>query len=264
MKPSLYNAISNIAQSFYDKMVEANVQKKLRSGVKSVIIRRELGSCCDWCKGIAGVYDYSDAPADIFRRHDNCRCMVTVRTERGTYQDAWSKREFQSQKEARLAREKEIVEAEMRTAQSNRLIREYLETASPNKGTIVVEDGYDQGSHKEEMKFAEWLYQAFGGDIVLRVEANVDCVKSADYLWNGRLWDLKTVSTEKAADSAIRKGLKQIKGNPGGVFLDYGEIDVSLEKVMGIAKERMQRSAASGTDVIIVQNGRVVAILRKP
>ena len=110
MKNSLFNAISNISQSIYDGYVEANAKFRARGGLKTVIIRRELGQCCDWCSQLAGIYDYSDAPDDIFARHDNCRCMVTVKTEKGTYQDVWSKKEYNTQREARIARSQGIEE----------------------------------------------------------------------------------------------------------------------------------------------------------
>ena len=108
MQKSLYNAISNISQSFYDAYVEVNAKAKAKAGVKTVIIRRQLGHCCDWCAKLSGVYDLNDAPKDIYRRHDNCRCMVTVRTDKGTYVDAWSKEEFKNQKSARIARQGQI------------------------------------------------------------------------------------------------------------------------------------------------------------
>lgn len=108
MKNSLYNAIANISQSFYDKYVEVNARFRARSGVKTVIVRRELGKCCNWCSQLAGIYNYGEAPDDIYSRHDNCRCMVTVRYEKGTYEDVWSKKEYASQRNARISKEIEL------------------------------------------------------------------------------------------------------------------------------------------------------------
>ena len=47
-----------------------------------------------------------------------------------------------------------------------------------------------------------------------------------DYIWNNKLWDLKTISNEKAANSALRKGVNQIFDNPGGVMLDCRKFSV--------------------------------------
>ena len=99
--------VCNLCHAFYDQYVEANVKFRSRAGMKEVIIRRQLGKCCKWCADLAGIYEYGDHPDDVFRRHDNCKCMVTYKDE-GGYQDVWSKKEFESQKEARKAREIEI------------------------------------------------------------------------------------------------------------------------------------------------------------
>lgn len=101
--------VSNLCHAFYDQYVEANVKFRSRAGMKEVIIRRQLGKCCKWCADLAGIYTPENAPDDIYRRHDNCKCMVTYKDEEG-YTDAWSKKEFKSQKEARKAREIEIKE----------------------------------------------------------------------------------------------------------------------------------------------------------
>ena len=53
---------------------------------------------------------YADAPKDVYRRHANCKCIVLCRTEKGTYQDVWSKKEYKTQREARIAKEQELVE----------------------------------------------------------------------------------------------------------------------------------------------------------
>ena len=87
---------------------------------------------------------------------------------------------------------------------------------------------------------AGWLHNAFGGDITLLTEINEQMVKTADFLWRGKLWDLKTVTTEKAANFAVRKGLKQIRENPGGIILDYRGNAVDLSKLAEVIAKRLQ------------------------
>lgn len=99
---------SNLCHAFYDQYVEANVRIRSKLGMKELIIRRQLGKCCKWCADLAGIYSPENAPADIYRRHDNCKCMVTYKDEDG-YTDVWSKKEFQGQKEARLVRERKLL-----------------------------------------------------------------------------------------------------------------------------------------------------------
>lgn len=105
------NAFCNVGQSFYDSYVEANVRFRSSLGMKNVIIRRQLGNCCDWCAKLAGIYDSSDMPdnirENIYKRHNNCRCLVTYKNDKG-YQNVWTKKIYQTQRESRIKRLKEI------------------------------------------------------------------------------------------------------------------------------------------------------------
>lgn len=139
---------------------------------------------------------------------------------------------------------------------------EYAEQATPGEGTITQDEGYDISRHTEEIKIAEWLRSKFGGDIRLLQESNVPNIKRPDYLWRGKLWDLKSTSTAKAADSALRSGLKQILENPGGIILDYGNNNVDFEDVWRVIESRMKRGHYATADIIVVFNGEVVKILR--
>ena len=99
----------NLMHAMYDDYVEANVRFRSRSGMKTFIIRRQLRKCCDWCAGLAGIYESDKAPDGVYQRHDNCKCMVTFRNEEGKYTDAWTKTEYSSQRAARKARQRELI-----------------------------------------------------------------------------------------------------------------------------------------------------------
>lgn len=140
---------------------------------------------------------------------------------------------------------------------------EYAEQATPGEGTITQDDGYDTSRHTEETKIAEWLRSKFGGDIRLLNESKVDHEKRADLLWRGKLWDLKTASTEKAANTAIKRGLQQIRPNPGGIILDYKDIEISMDLLKQVIDKRMEwLSEGEAVDIMIVRNGEVVKVLR--
>ena len=142
---------------------------------------------------------------------------------------------------------------------------EYMRTAAPGQGTITYEDGYDVPRHQQEVNFSQWLHGTFGGDIKLLKEVNEDKVNTPDYLWREKLWDLKTATSEKSANSAIRKGLKQIFDNPGGIMLDYRgrEIDLSvLEET--IRKRLWWFKEHPGLDVMIVLGDNDVRVWRYP
>ena len=138
----------------------------------------------------------------------------------------------------------------------------YDRIATPGKGIISRDDGYNIYTHKPEIEFADWLHSYYGGDIRLLNEINQDKVPTPDYLWNNRLWDLKSVTTEKAANSAIRKGLKQIAGNPGGVILDYGDTDISWEMLQSVIDKRMHWYCGTAIDIMVVNKKKVVKVMR--
>lgn len=94
--------ICNFCQSYLDDFVEANVNLRLDSGVNSVIIRQMLANCCNWCKGIAGVYNAYSAPDNIYQRHDHCKCVVTFKKSNKKYQNAHSKKKFDTYRDARI------------------------------------------------------------------------------------------------------------------------------------------------------------------
>lgn len=140
---------------------------------------------------------------------------------------------------------------------------EYEANATPGKGEITLDTAYDKNSHKEEVEFAEWLKKKYGGDIHLIEEKGKERnVKSPDYLWNGRFWDLKTVTTEKSANSALKKGHKQIIENPGGIMLNYGNNNISVGELLKVIEKRMQWYDNEAFDIMIVNKGEVIKILR--
>lgn len=84
--------IRNISQSFVDDFILANAAFRNKSGLRTYIIRKTAGKCCKWCSDLAGSYAYpEDVPKDVFRRHDNCRCTVVFKSDKGT-QNVWSKK----------------------------------------------------------------------------------------------------------------------------------------------------------------------------
>lgn len=76
-----------------DRTLKANCDFQARSGLNPQLIRKAESSkaLCKWCKNLAGVYDYNNAPEDIYKRHENCRC-TTEYVGNGIRQNVWSKK----------------------------------------------------------------------------------------------------------------------------------------------------------------------------
>lgn len=117
--------------------------------------------------------------------------------------------------------------------------------------------------HKDECAMAEWISRNFGGTIRVLNESLVPGEKMADYEWDGRLWELKTVSSVNAVDTALRKAIKQIYSNPGGVIIDFKGESTDSNAVLEVAKHRMSRWRAEGTiDTIITLEGKTLFVVR--
>lgn len=84
--------IKNFTQSVVDDTIKTNADFQFKSGLTPKIVRKEAGGCCDWCKEVAGVYEYPDVPKDVFRRHQRCKCTVDYLPGNGKKRDVWTKR----------------------------------------------------------------------------------------------------------------------------------------------------------------------------
>lgn len=85
--------IVNFAQSVVDDSVKVNAGFHEKSGLNPTITRSVSGKCCKWCDRLAGTYNYKDAPDDIYRRHEHCRCQVLYNPGKGKrYQNVHTKK----------------------------------------------------------------------------------------------------------------------------------------------------------------------------
>ena len=104
----LQSPVENLMMSAVDDTVKANAELQSKAGLQPIIRRVVLSKCCDWCSALAGTYRYpDDVPDDVYKRHQNCRCTVEY-IGAGKRQDVWSKKKFDSQRDERIARTKEI------------------------------------------------------------------------------------------------------------------------------------------------------------
>ena len=257
-------AIENVSQSFFDEYERSNAEFRAKAGLKMLVIREEVGDCCDWCADLAGVYDYEDAPSEVWQRHAHCRCMVVTRTEKGTYQDAWSRKEYQSQREARIAREEEIIadrENETITpAFGTDVTIDYLKNALPDSGKVLYAQGFRDVDGEEAC--GKWLNHIFGGSVTLLGKSEQENVLSPDFYWKEKLWDLKTPRSKekKTIKKRIYHGIDQINTNPGGLILDYSHAGLSWKNSIQVTEQIFVNKNIKGIDVIIKKKERFMVI----
>ena len=210
--------------------------------------------------------------------HAHCDCEYAIRFDSRTTVAGYDPDKYLEQyyayggdinamRRAQYAKNKDFINAQKRAAYAARKARsgpvdvldEYLRTAKPGQGAILYAEGYDHARHAAEIKTAQWLHDHLGGDIELLNEKKNKWEVTPDYLWRGKLWDLKTLSSEKAANSAVRHGLKQIQENPGGIILDMNAESFSLSSLQDVIQKRMQwNHLQESVDILVLDGEKLI------
>ena len=109
---------------------------------------------------------------------------------------------------------------------------------------------------------ADWLHNAFGGTITLLKESKEQGDRTPDFLWNGRAWELKSVSSKSSIDRAVRDAAKQIQKRPGGIILDFSASILPIEEIEIIVSQRARRIVLGSVDVFLVSDRELKKVLR--
>lgn len=252
----LHEPIENIAQAYFDDFVKENARKSAQVGLKTMVIRREVGKCCDWCHSLAGEYEYGEQPPDFFRRHDYCKCMVLFKSVKGKYTDVWSKKEFETERDARIARIKELnSEKEKEIAKIKRIAKDggkiYVDTLQVRKnfkteGKVLdnekefvidrkkyVLDGVKNKLEysKSELSHAELITNTIGGEIKMMPKINnPQHIRVPDYMVDDK-YKLDLKEPTGSGKNTIYNNLKEVKNQANYVALDVSECDLSIEEI---------------------------------
>lgn len=100
--------IINFSQAIVDDTAKVNMDFQARAGLKPKIRRVVVANCCDWCRRLAGTYEYGDEPDNFYRRHRYCRCRVEYYPGDGRVQDAHTKEWRDPEREAKIEARKMI------------------------------------------------------------------------------------------------------------------------------------------------------------
>lgn len=298
VKAELANGpIENIIKSYYADFVEINIRTRADAGIKQMIIREALGGCCEWCQKLVGIYEYGKHPKDIFKRHDNCTCLVTFKDEEG-YTDVWSKKKFETQREARI---KAIDSMEETTAMIKKFNRERMiakdkdyafydateewkyrkgkkvgVVQNANDGEVkevlnkILGDGFDEKKLKldyehdeQEKRVAKLLWEEFGGDIKLLPEVKEPkYIQMADYLWNGVRYDLKT--PEKRNKDTVYNAIHKKKDQAKNFIVDISKNGMPEDEAIDQVKRLFKRKGTKFVKrVILVKDEKILKVIEK-
>lgn len=245
-----------------DRFVEKNASFQFRSGMSAKIIRKTDGKCCEWCQNLAGVYNYPDVPKDVYKRHNNCGCTIEYYPGKGKrLQDVHNKGNWRTVEDGTKIELRQQIGADNSNVKD--VTKEYVRKATPGKGSIEIGEGYNTKNHDDEIETADWIVKNFGGNIKILKESQEKA--TPDYLWNGKLWELKDTESVKQAtiDKQIKKACKQISENSGGVIYKFNN-GLSIEQNAQMLIESASRRAIETTDFIVVSNTeyKVVRIIK--
>lgn len=200
------------------------------------------------------------SPSEWADRKAQQRIIAENRAAGKEYRAITQEKILQEKRQNTETRKRKLKETEEYKSNGKDVTKQYLADASPGKGNIEIEQGYLKAERQDEIKMANWIHKTLGGDIVLKTELFGQ--KNPDYEWLGSLWDLKTTSTEKAANSALKSGMKQIKENPGGIVLNYGDKQIDINELMKVIDQRMAWYPTESVDIMIISHGRIEKVLR--
>ncbi len=121
---------------------------------------------------------------------------------------------------------------------------------------------YSKSKTSIEVVVAQKLFNMFGGELEVLNEVNPNGVPNPDYLWDGKLWELKNPKSEKGINSALKKSLKQIQNNPGGVILDIGK-EINFEEATENIEKRLQwMSKGNSVEIIIMEKEKFYGVYK--
>jgi hypothetical protein len=85
IEKSFYDQLVNFSENIVDDSIRDNVGRLYRSGIRTMIVRQAEFRACEWCREVAGSYDYAEVRNtgnDVWRRHENCHCIIDYVTEK--------------------------------------------------------------------------------------------------------------------------------------------------------------------------------------
>lgn len=141
--------------------------------------------------------------------------------------------------------------------------KEFLCKATPGKGSVEYEEGFDFRKHAEEKQTALWLLDTFGGRIIVLKENYGYKLKNPDYKWNSRFWELKGVSSRSSLENALKKAIKQIDKNTGGIIIETQKLHGKLDFVYGTIIKRLDSPKINDLYIIIKNRKMLVKVYRK-
>lgn len=203
----------NFSQSVVDEKMRANLTFQGEAGLPAKVHRYSIGGCCPWCDALEGEYEYPNVPDDVWRRHDNCNCIIEYTPKGGGRLD-------------RLTGNKKSWDLQS---------REYIE-ARKNFAGIDITTGVMVATQRSTGQVME-SYTSRGIDIpqkdknilrALKKEGQYYTANTGTYTFND-LAILSAETTDEFAKVVIKDKEYIIRGNNNGVTIPKTIVDLAKE-----------------------------------
>ena len=288
------SALENASSSTVTEYIQENVEYRASAGLKETIIREELSNCCKWCHDLAGEYEYGTEPDDIYRRHDNCKCIVLFKSAKGKYQDVWSKKEHNSLAEARQDRLNAIKqESEKEYSKLKRIAKDNGESCVDAKlkweskrvinptveeKEFAVVDGVKYVNGKSDAK-VKLDYSVREKETALllskKLGVNIELIprvlcpqekRTPDYLINGMRFDRKGIKggTHNTIGNAVGSLKKDGRIQAENMVLDISEGSLSRDEALYYLRQAYDSKHYKYLNTtIVIDKEEIVAILER-
>ena len=256
--------VATVAKSFHDDYIKTNARFRNRLGLKPVIKRFGVG-CCQWCAEVAGTYRFGEQPEDVFRRHDNCGCVIIydtqvlrgARTADGGRSRAWTEvdpSDLQANPPASLSREE----------------AERLQENAPNRLTLGGERGITEAEGVKPMIRAieqpiEQQHTGKGNpNAILQFGVSLNN-RQMDLLEHLKEYDSRHTVPKKEVNMSDLAALTAYTGDEFAMFTkggnrlvirgDYRSVNIDVDAAEKLAKEGFRWSGHThpGTDFLCMQ-----------
>lgn len=160
----------------------------------------------------------------------------------------------------------------------NDVTKEWLDNATPNSHKILDAQYFEAGDgtkyhidgknvvldySDKEKEIAEWLESTFGGELYMIPRVNKpDGIMTADYLFKGEYWDLKSISGH--GKRIIEDTIKKKKRQSNNFIFDITNSKIEKDSLFKQLKKVYNSKTTDWVDKIIVkENNDVIVIYKK-
>ena len=202
--------------------------------------------------------DPKGKPGDVY----NCRCTIVY-----VYPKYKKLQEFDDDNEVRDEKYEEWLERKREVKRKNEkeetdVTESFLKSGTPGKGKIRKYDGFDESREedkKEKEKIANLLLRDVGGNITMLKDTTNQ--RMADFYWDGRYWELKSPQKATSVKAPINSGKGQIRRKPGGIILNYGDMEIDIDQIVSVASDIM-KFLPFESNLMIVNKDHIVKVIR--